>query len=93
MQQSCVTFITIPLSLVSKHRIDETLPTAFLDSDSTLLEKNEERDRVINSLCEDYTVWSNILEESVEENKDIEVNVNVDDTGDKTVGNGKGSRL
>ena len=67
MQQSFVTFVAIPLSSVSIHRIDETLPTAFLDSDSTLLEKNEERDRLIGSLCEDYTVWSNVLEESREE--------------------------
>ena len=49
------------------YRIDETLPTAFLDDDSILLEKNEERDRLIGSLCEDYSVWSNILQESGEE--------------------------
>lgn len=56
-----------PLIKAAIKRIDETLPTAFLDSDSTLLEKNEERDRLLGSLCEDYTVWSNVLEESREE--------------------------
>ena len=56
-----------PLILLFSYRIDETLPTVFLEDDTILLEKNEDRDRVIGSLCEEYSVWSSVLEESVEE--------------------------
>ena len=51
------------------HRIDDTLPTDFLDDDTILLEKNEDRDRLLGSLCEDVTSWASIFVTSQDEAK------------------------
>ena len=48
-------------------RIDATLPTTFLDDDTVLLEKNEDRDRVVGGLCEDYSSWEDIFVVSPQE--------------------------
>jgi hypothetical protein len=38
------------------------LNTAFLDDDTVILEENNDREEVINSLCIDYSVWEPVIE-------------------------------
>ena len=60
---------TITYKVLFLHRIDNTLPTDFLDDDTILLERNEDRDRLLGSLCEDVTSWASIFVTSQDEAK------------------------
>ena len=60
---------SITYKVLFLHRIDNTLFTDFLDDDTILLEKNEDRDRLLGSLCEDVTSWASIFATSQDEAK------------------------